>query len=288
MISVPPQLIPYLPIISCVLVFIAVVVGTTPIFRVWDQVTLLYLYGLVKPLQDSGYTLPGLFLGSRIVAIIAIVVLSIGIVIKMYILTGVVGVLFLIIPRLYLGNRVETHKVLLRNQLAAACTGLASASRAGMSLPQAIAEIVNELPEPIRSEFSRISRDFRGGMPLQSAIGTAKDRLNLDTFSIFAISIATCYDHGGNETVMLDKIANNINEVQRLERRMLSETAAARQVVWILSLFPFLFLAVMGVLHPSGTQLMFTTIVGQVLMTMTILMIAGSIAWSRSILSMKL
>lgn len=288
MINLPPEFIPYIPYVSCALVFLATVLATTPVFRIWDQITLLYLTGLVKPLQNSGYTIESLCFGSRVIAMLAVLLLSAGVVMNMYILSAMLGILILIVPRIWLASRVEKRRALLRDQLAAACSGLASSSRAGMSLPQAFTEIVKELPEPIRSEFSRISRDFRGGMPLQDAISSAKDRLNLDTFSIFAISIVTCYEHGGNETMMLDKIANNINEVQRLERRMLSETAAARQVVWILSLFPFLFLAVMGLLHSSGTQLMFTTIAGQLLLVLSIIMICGSIIWSRTILAMEL
>ncbi|QDU97685.1 type II secretion system F family protein [Lignipirellula cremea] len=275
------------PYASCLCLFIAVVLAVSPVFQFWNAVTDLYLWGMMNSLESTGLRRERLYIYSRFLVLAIVLTVVGGILLDMYILAFIVALLLAIVPRTLLQGRIARRRALLRNQLAAACTGLASSARAGMSLPQALTAVAQDSPEPIKSELWRICRDYRGGVPLPEAIGRASERLELDTFSIFAISLITCLENGGKITDMLDKISRNINEVQRLERRMLSETAAARRVVWVLAIFPFVFLAVMGVLHSSGTALMFTTIVGQCLLVTAIIFIGLSILWSRSILSLE-
>lgn len=277
----------FAPYISSVLIFFAVVIGLYPVFKFWDSITSFYLRDFFPHLKLLNIDQQKLLVAMRFWGLALVVVLGGGVALGMPLLAFAITVLILAAPRIILSSKLKKHRDTLRGQLSAACNGLANSARAGLSLPMAIDSVASELPQPLQGELTRISRDYRGGVPLAEAIAAAKERINLDTFSIFAIAITTCLEQGGKVTEMLERIAESISESQRLERKMQSETAAGRRVVWILAVFPLFFLSVMGLLYPSGAKLMFTTLPGQILLVVAIVLVCGSIFWSLKILSIE-
>jgi Flp pilus assembly protein TadB len=67
-----------------------------------------------------------------------------------------------------------------------------------------------------------------------------------------------------------------------------SSTANQRKTIFFLSLFPALFLLGFLVIYPSGTVLMFTTTIGQGLLLIAAALVGLSVAWSQSILSLRM
>ncbi len=169
-----------------------------------------------------------------------------------------------------------------------AAVALANASRAGLSLAAGLQTVSRETPEPLASELRKIVNEYEHGRPLASAITDAKNRLQLDSFTLFASAIQVSLERGGRITDSLERIGQSLQENQRVERQLEAETASGRRVVWILAAFPFLFLAAFLVLHPSGTLLVFNSLVGQLALLTVIGMIVASVWWSHRILAIEL
>lgn len=72
--------------------------------------------------------------------------------------------------------------------------------------------------------------------------------------------------------------------MQRVERRKESETAAGRMVVWVLAVFPLVFLGMFYFLDPEGTGLLFSTMAGQIVLAVVGLTVYGCVRWTQSIL----
>lgn len=273
--------------VSTVLIFLAVAVGVYPISRIWDGFTWLYLRDMWPALDAAHVSRERVYLSLRWCGLLLVASVALLAAINMWLLALAVAVVIGTLPRLWLSYLARRHRRLLRDQIVGACIGMANSTRAGLSLDLALESAADESPQPLAFELQRVWREHQGGIPLDEAINNAKDRLQIDTYMIFALTIVTCLNQGGNVVEVLDRIGKSVGEIQRLERRVESETAAGRKVIWVLAVFPLVFLSVMAILHPSGTQLMFTTLPGQGLLVFAMILIALSIAWSRLILTIR-
>ncbi len=278
----------WMPVASSVLVLVAVVFGLGPLGRVWDMVSRRYtrdLLGLLAILEidEARFNVSMRVWGLVLVGTLFVMLF----VFRLPLLAIAAAIIVIAFPRIWMGILVRKRRTLLREQMAGACIAIANCARAGLSLDQALQTVADESVNPLAGVLRRICRDYKANIPLAEALNRARERVNLDTFTMFVVTIVTCLEHGGRVTEMLDRISKSIGEIRRLERRIESETAAGRRVVWILALFPFFFLSVLAILHPQGTKLMFTTLVGQGMLVGSIALIAVSIAWSRNILSVK-
>ena len=200
---------------------------------------------------------------------------------------GLVAVL-LFSPRWLLAFSIRRRSQLLRDQMVGCSRALANSARAGQSLPQALEAVSAESPLPIRAELQRIVGEYQMGRPLVEALADARQRLRLDSFSLFASSIIVSLERGGSVTEALERICGSLQENQRIERKLAAETASGWRVVLILTAFPFLFLAGFAWLHPSGTKLMFETLLGQALLLTILGLVVASLWWSRKILTIEM
>jgi len=191
-------------------------------------------------------------------------------------------------PHYLLTWQVQKRRRLLRDQMVGVSVALANSVRAGLALAQGLEAIVDDTPEPIASEIRTIVFEWRSGRPLNSAILDVKDRLNLDSFSLFSIAIEACMERGGRITEALERISYSLSENQRLERDLEAKTATGRSTAWVLGIFPFVFLVGFLCIDYAHTSLLFTTIIGQLLLTGIIAVIYWSVKWCIHILNVRL
>jgi Flp pilus assembly protein TadB len=123
---------------------------------------------------------------------------------------------------------------------------------------------------------------------LAEAITTTKDRLQLDCFTLFASALCVSLGRGGRITESLERIGETLQENQRVERKLESETASGRKVVILLALFPFVFLGGFYLMHPEGTSMVFQSLLGQLVLLVVIALVFVSVWWSNRILSIEL
>ncbi len=199
-----------------------------------------------------------------------------------------VVLLLIVAPRWILKLVIERRRKLLRDQLVGGTSSLANACRAGLSLAQGLETVSREVPQPLSTELQRIVNQYEHGRSLSEAITETKDRLQLDSFTLFASALKVSLGRGGRITESLEQIGQTLQENQRVERKLESETASGRKVVLLLALFPFVFLAGFYILHPSGTALVFQSLIGQFVLLAVIGLVVLSAWWSNRILSIEL
>ncbi len=183
---------------------------------------------------------------------------------------------------------IARRRALLRDQLVSGTTALANACRAGLSVAVGMETVSQEVPQPLAGELQGIVRAYHHGRRLAEAINSTKDRLQLDSFTLFASALCVSLQRGGKITEALERIGSSLQENQRVERKLESETASGKRVVWILAAFPFVFLAGFYVMHPTGTLLVFQSLSGQFILLAVIALVVASVWWSHKILSIEL
>lgn len=150
---------------------------------------------------------------------------------------------------------------------------LANGIRAGLSMPQAIGMVVDELPPPISQEFNLILRQAKIGVPLEEALENLNKRVKTQDNEMFVTSVNILRETGGNLAEVFDTIVFVIRERVRLQQKI--ETYIAQGMFQGLVIFamPYAQIAINGSSDPEYLTTLFTTPMGIV---MFILIVAFS------------
>lgn len=193
--------------------------------------------------------------------------------------------LFLAAAPWYLLRRMaERRQLKIEDQLADAMVTLANAVRAGLSLAQSLEILAAQCPKPINTEFHQIVAEYNLGKPLEQTLVEAKERLRSENFTLFAAAMLASYESGGRLNETVERIAKSVLEMQRLERKVMSETAQARKSAIYMAMAPAFILLVYWFVDPLNTRLLFTTTFGHFLLAVVAVLNVVAYLWARWIL----
>jgi len=193
---------------------------------------------------------------------------------------------FLLAAPWYLVRRMaERYRRKIEDQLADAMVTLANAVRAGLSLAQSLEILAAQCPRPINAEFQQMASEYHMGRPLERVLEEAKERLRSENFALFAAAIIASHQSGGRLNETVERIANSVREMQRLERKIESETAQARKSAVYMAIAPAVILVVYWFVDPVNTRLLFTEVFGQVLLGVALVLNVVAFFWARAILN---
>lgn len=212
--------------------------------------------------------------------------LVLWIVLDMFLIGLLTAALLICLPWYVLRRMAEQRKEKIEDQLADAMVSLASAIKAGLSLAQAIEILAQQTPRPICQEFQQIYGEYQLGKPMERCLVEAKERLRSENFALFAAAMEASRESGGKLNETVDRIARSVRELQRLERKVQSETAQARSSAVYMALAPLFVLAIYYfVIDPANTERLFTTVWGQVLLCTALILNVIAYLWARAILN---
>jgi tight adherence protein B len=188
-------------------------------------------------------------------------------------------------PWYVLRRMAERRRLKIEDQLASAMVSLASAVKAGLALPQALELLADECPRPINAEFYQLVAEYKMGKPLDRTLIEAKERLRSENFTVFAAAMLASHESGGKLNETVERIARSVLEQQRVQRKVISETAQARKSAVYMALVPAFILVVYYFVDPVNTTMLFTTPVGQVLLGIAVALNIAAYLWARAILN---
>ena len=188
-------------------------------------------------------------------------------------------------PWYILRRMAEIRRQKIEDQLADAMVGLANAVKAGLSLPQALDILASQCPKPINTEFHQIVAEYNMGKPLEQTLTEAKERLRSENFALFAASLMASHESGGKLNETVERIAQSVLELQRLERKVASETAQARKSAVYMAMVPPVILLMYMFVEPQNTPKLFTTVPGQMILASALVLNVVAYFWARVILN---
>lgn len=255
-----------------VLTAIAVSIAVYKFTPVWDRIAIKVAGERVESCIRLGYDAETMRLAFRAWGIaFAGNIVVIGCIFNMFPISLALGWLLYVAPKYVCDLLISRRRTLLRDQMVSACNTMASAVKANLSLAKGLETVANNCPSPIADEFKRIVWYFGKRVPLRQAIEHAKRRLGLDAFTLFANAVQVTIDRGSPLNRALDRICHSLQENQRIERRVLSETGAGLRIVLMLAALPPLFLVGMAMLTPEEVGMLFAHFVGQCIIAIAIM-----------------
>jgi tight adherence protein B len=271
--------------LSSVSVFLSVSIGVALLGPAWDRLTQRFVAEQATRLQELRISVTHLplilrFWGGALFGSFFLLFF----VWQQYPLAFVVAGLLYVTPHHVIRFVVLRRRRQLRDQMVAATVGLANSVRAGLGLAQGLELICDDTPEPLATEVKQIVFEWQCGRPLTAAIMDVKKRLNLDSFTLFAVAIDACVERGGRITDALERISHSLSENQRLERKLDADTSVGRSTVIVLGLFPVAFLAGFMAMGVQDMDMLFTTLMGQFVFAVIILIVYIAMSWAVRIL----
>ncbi len=198
------------------------------------------------------------------------------------------GALGIFVPALILRYLERRRKNKLELQLVDSITTLASGVRAGLTLVQAMELLVQNTKPPIRQEFEQLLREYGMGMELNQAMRNAADRVGSQHYRLLFTAIEMHRIRGGNTGESLDRIAESIREIQRLEGKLDAVTSQGRQQARMMAIFPMIILLILYWIMPADVSLLFTDPLGRLILLFIVAMIAVGFYWIRRIMSIDI
>ena len=196
-----------------------------------------------------------------------------------------IAVLLVCVPWYLLRRMAERRRLKIEDQLADSMVMLSNAVKAGLSLPQALELLASQLPRPINVEFHQIVAEYKMGKPLERTLTEAKERLRSENFALFVAAMMASHESGGRLNETVERIAKSVLEMQRLDRKVRSETAQARRSAVYMAVAPAFILAAYYFVDPANTQMLFVHPAGQLLLAVAVVLNVVAYLWARMILN---
>jgi tight adherence protein B len=202
------------------------------------------------------------------------------------VLGALTAVLLFCLPWYVLRRMAESRRQKIEDQLADAMVSLSSAIRAGLSLPQAMDILAKQCPRPISQEFQQVYGEYQMGKTMETCLKEAKERLRSENFALFAAAMEASRQSGGRLNETVERIAHSVRELQRLERKVQSETAQARKSAVYMAMAPaFILVLYYFAVDAESTARLFTEPMGQLILVAAALLNVLAYLWARKILS---
>ncbi|MGI6119138.1 MAG: type II secretion system F family protein [Desulfosporosinus sp.] len=165
-------------------------------------------------------------------------------------------------------KRVDLFEKQLVEAIAIICNSL----RSGLTLQQAMISIAQEMPEPICTEFGRVTREINLGSNLEKALGNMAERLNSKSFMMIVSAILIQRQIGGNLSDVLSNIAGTIKERFKIKSEIKVLTATARSSGIIVGLLPVILFLFFMLVKPEYVEGFFNTSVGAAMIITAVVM----------------
>ena len=182
--------------------------------------------------------------------------------------------------RRYRHKRLER----LESQLPDALNIMVSSARSGRSLPQALAAVGEKMNGPVEEEFSLMAREYReGGMNLEGVLDRAKRRVNVESFRMICSALIINSNRGGDVLHILERMSDSIRELQKLKKKLKTETAEVRMQEKVILVITPAFGLLICAFDADIPRLLFGTIPGNVLLVIVAALQSLAVWWVRRI-----
>jgi len=136
--------------------------------------------------------------------------------------------------------------------------------QAGYSLMQALDMMAEQVSEPSATEYGRVLREVRFGIPLEQALLNLSERMENDDLQIVVTAIIINTQVGGNLSTVLEATISTIRDRLHLFGEIRSLTAYSRYVGNFLSLVPFIAGIAVFLINPDYFEAVKTEFITQV------------------------
>lgn len=198
-----------------------------------------------------------------------------------------VAALVPLVSRTIVSSRRRKRQNAFADQLESTLEVIASALRAGHSLPSALDTVSADALSPTAEEFARIVNEGRLGLDTVEAMRETARRMGSEDFGWITDAVAIQRDTGGNLSEVLDRVGETIRERNKLAQQVRAISAEGRASSKVMMAMPLAVGAFMFWRSPSTFTPIFTTGTGQLLLGIAAVLYVVGFFWIRKLVEVK-
>ena len=185
------------------------------------------------------------------------------------------------LPRWALYFITKRRQKKFTNEFANAIDVIVRSVKSGLPINEALKIVAREIPEPVQSEFTKLSEGLKVGVPLDQGLKRMYDSMPTPEVNFFAIVMTVQLKSGGNLSEALGNLSAVLRDRKRLQGKIKALSSEAKASAMIIGCLPPGVMLMVYFSTPAYILPLFTTRVGN-------LMLAGCAVWmSCGILIMK-
>ena len=239
----------------------------------WSSYEGRYIAGAEQTLDAMYLTIPAQHLTYLSLASFFIVTLFVSLLTTSWVLGIILGMIGLLGPTVSLKVLKSRRDKLFGIQLVSALNNMGNALKAGMSLPQAIDLVHQEMDNPIAQEFRLLAHELHFGTDMEEAFFHMEERMPNPDLSLMVTAINVAREVGGNLADIFENISGTIRERQALEAKVKALTAQGKMQGTVLCLIPVGLGTVLTLFYPGMMRPMFETNIGLLLIGFCVVML---------------
>lgn len=177
------------------------------------------------------------------------------------------GVIFgviigLLLPRFWIGLLISKRRSKFNDQMLDALMIMSSSFRGGLSLVQAFETVVDEMPDPIRYEFSIVLGENKMGVALDETLTRLYKRMPSPGLQQMNTAILLSRETGGNLPAIFSRIVQSIRERKKVEMNLQTLTVQGKLQAVVMTGLPVLFIFAVSGSNPTFFDPMLKTPMG--------------------------
>lgn len=198
------------------------------------------------------------------------------------------AVIGFILPIVFIKHAEAQRARKLDEQIVDGVTTLSSGVRAGLNLVQSMENLVTNTTGPIRQEFNQLLAEYQMGIDLNQAMRNTSNRIGSSNYRLLFTAIEMHRLRGGDAAESLDRIAESIREIQRLEGKLDALTAQGRTQANMMATMPVVILVIMYFIDSDGVSMLFTNAGGRMILFVSAVMIFVAFLWIKKIMAIDI
>jgi tight adherence protein B len=190
-----------------------------------------------------------------------------------------VGLLFGVFAHLVEDFLAAQKAEAIEAQLAAAIYLMVGSLRAGASLLAAFESALEEVGPPLRPYFQEVAGRIRLGDDPRSAVSDLQRNVPLETFRLFATSLAVHWEVGGSLATTLSTVGQTVRDRIELSRRVRAQGVESQASVGVVLAIAYVLAFLMWRTNPDRLEAFVQTGIGTAIVASVITLQAIGLVW---------
>jgi tight adherence protein B len=167
----------------------------------------------------------------------------------------------------------------IETQLASAIYLMVGSLRAGASLLAAFESALEEVGPPLRPYFQEVAGRIRLGDDPRGAVSALQVHVPIETFRLFATSLAVHWEVGGSLATTLSSVGQTVRDRIELSRRVRAQAVEAQASVAVVLVMAYVLGFLMWRTNPDRLEAFMGTSIGTSLVAAVIVLQALGLIW---------
>ncbi|MEI4507301.1 type II secretion system F family protein [Sphingopyxis sp. CCNWLW253] len=161
---------------------------------------------------------------------------------------AVVGIL---LPWMVIGRLADARRRRMESQFPVALDIFVRGLRAGHPIPAALNLLVEEMEDPVGTEFGIVADEIAFGFGLREALSRMAQRWGLPDIDMFVVSVSVQMETGGNLAEILENLSRVIRERASMFMKVRALSSEGRMTALVLTVLPILAFAGLFTVNPG-------------------------------------